>query len=134
MSLDETQLLARFREGFDTKSNQVLTLNKLPAVKADESKVWCRFSVSPGDKLREQTGVDPFYTQLGGVFLQVFIPKTLGIKAGDEMIGKFENLFLDWVSPDELLRTGRLTRSTSEKDSYYQVTLRFAYVSMRKRG
>ena len=37
MTLDETQLTARFREAFDLKSNQVLTLNK-GTTKADETK------------------------------------------------------------------------------------------------
>jgi len=133
MNADEQQLLARFREQFDTASNQVLTLNK-PSTTVDQSKPWCRYSVSFGDRFRAELGDDPHYTQLGGVYLQVFVPKKLGISAGDALVEKFVNLFCDWRSPDGALLIGRLTQNRSETDDYYQVTLRYSFESLRKRA
>lgn len=132
MSLDINQLTARFREGFDTSSNQVLTLNK-PAVTVDRSRPWCRFSVSPGERRRVENGVTPNYLQLGGVFLRVFVPKALGVSAGDDLLDKWDRLMTDWRSADGALQIGRMTRTTEEKPDHYEITVRFAYQSLRKR-
>lgn len=133
MNLDEAQLLARFREAFDTKSNQVLTLNK-PTTVVDEKKPWCRFSVSLGERDNATIGDDPIRLQLGGVYLQVFVPKALGINGGDELIERFDNLFCDWRSEDGAIQIGRMTPNTIEQPTYYQRTIRFAFTSLRKRG
>lgn len=133
MNLDETQLLARFRQGFDLSSSQVLTLNK-PVTKVDESKPWVRFSVSLGERDNATIGDDPIRLQLGGVYLQVFIPKALGLKGGDELVEKFDNLFCDWRSADGAIQIGRMSPSMIEQPTYYQRTIRFAFESLRKRS
>lgn len=133
MTLDETQLTARFREGFDTKSNQVLTLNK-PTTKVDESKPWVRFSVSLGDRDNSTMGDDPIRLQLGGVYLQVFVPKALGANGGDTLIDKFDELFADWRSADGALQIGRMSRNMTEDKNLYQHTIRFGFSSLRKRN
>ena len=134
MTIDETQLLARFKERFDTKSNQVLTLNK-PSTVVDKSKPWVRFSVSLGDRFRQELGLDPAFLQLGGVYLQVFVPKALGVNGGDDLIQQFDDLFCEWTSPDGHLQIGRITRSMTDndKEGLYQHTIRFAFQSLRTR-
>lgn len=132
MTLDETQLTARFRQGFDLSSNQVLTLNK-GTTKADETKPWVRFSTTLGARAREENGAAPMYLQLGGVYLQVFVPKALGANGGDDLIAKFDNLFTDWVSEDGAITIGRMDRQRSEEDGIYQHTIRFAFYSRRPR-
>lgn len=131
MNIDETQLNARFREGFDTKSNQVLTLNK-PTTKVDESKPWVRFSVSLGERGRQTLGDNPDFLQLGGVYLQVFVPKSLGANGGDELIERFDNLFCEWRSADGALQVGRQSRSMTDQKDMYQHTIRYSFQSLRK--
>ena len=133
MSADEFQLLANFREGFDLRSNQVLTLDK-PSTNVDESKPWCRFSIQPGDKVRTENGGNPTYLQLGGIFLQVFVPKKMGASAGNDLIEQFENLFTDWTSSDGALVVKRMTRRLEERPDMYVHVIRFAYESLRKRA
>lgn len=135
MNLDETQLTARFREGFDTKSNQVLTLNK-PTTVVDEKKPWVRFSVSLGDRARAEIGSNPEFLQLGGVYLQVFVPKTLGVNGGDELIERFDNLFCEWRSADGAIQIGSQTRLMTDdpKKDHYEHRIRFSFESLRKRG
>ena len=77
MSLDETALTDRFLSVFDAASSQVLTLNK-PTTAVNKSKPWVRFSVSLGARARQTTGPNPTHLQLGGIYLQVFVPKSLG--------------------------------------------------------
>lgn len=135
MNLDETQLTARFKTAFDTKSNQVLTLNK-PAPIVDKTKPWCRFSVSLGERDRATIGDNPERLQLGGVYLQVFVPKALGANGGDELIERFDNLFGDWRSDDGAIQIGRMSRNMTdnEKEGIYQHTIRFAFESLRKKA
>jgi hypothetical protein len=132
MTPDETQLTARFREGFNTKSNQVLTLNK-PSTATDTKKPWVRFSTSLGARARLENGEAPTYLQLGGVLLQVFVPKALGANGGDDLIAKFDDLFCDWTSSDGALQIGRMERSRSEEADNYQINIRFAFQSTRQR-
>lgn len=135
MSLDKSQLTARFKTRFDTFSNNVLTMNK-PATVVDKSKPWCRFSVSLGDRDRETLGEEPEFLQLGGVYLQVFVPKALGADGGDALIQTFDDLFCDWQSDDGAITMGRMTRNVVEdtKEGIYQHTVRFAFRSIRKRS
>jgi len=132
MNLDEQALFARFKEQFDTSSNQVLTLNK-PVTVVDKTKPWCRYSVSLGDRWRAELGANPTYAQTGKLYLQVFVPKALGINAGDALVEKFDNLFCDWRSPDGALQIRTMTPNRSETDTYYQVNIRFSFISLRKR-
>lgn len=130
MSLDTAAIKARFMSAFDVSSNQVLTLDK-PLVAPDKNKVWVRFSVQPQSKGRTESGVNPRYLQLGSVYLQVFIPKTLGISAAEAMLSKFEDLFCDWTSPDGAVLMGRMTRDQSEETNNYMVTIGFRWTSTR---
>lgn len=132
MNLDESQLTARFKERFDTKSNQVLTLNK-PSTTVDKNKVWVRFSVSLGSRARVENGANPTMLQLGGVYLQVFVPKSLGANGGDADIQAFDDLFCEWTSPDGALQIGTMDRSRSEEADHYQHTIRFAFAAKRPR-
>jgi hypothetical protein len=132
MNLDEAQLTARFREGFDLTSNQVLTVNK-PTTSVDKSIPWVRFSVSLGSRKREENGAAPSYLQLGGVYLQVFVPKNLGANAADALIEQFDNLICDWVSADGALSVGVMDPKRSEEPDLYQHTIRFAFQSLRPR-
>lgn len=130
MSPDEVALTARFREGFDTSSKQVLTLNK-PSTSVDRSKPWCRYTVSPYERRRVENGVAPRYLELGSVFLQVFTPKAVGLSSGDELVSRFQNLMTDWRSGDGAVQVGRMTRTLSEEADHYQVTIRYSYQSLR---
>lgn len=132
MNPDEQALEARFREAFDFKSNQVLTLNK-PSTTPDKNKPWVRFSVSLGNRGRLTNGENPTQLQLGGVYLQVFVPKSLGSNGGDALIEKFDKLFTDWRSADGALQIGNMGRSYSENPDSYQHTIRFAFSSQRPR-
>lgn len=133
MSLDETQLTARFKERFDTYSNQVLTLNK-PATVVDKNKPWVRFTVDLGDRDNATLGMTPERLQLGGIYLQVFVPKSLGSNGADNLIQTFDDLFCDWRSDDGAIQMGRMSRNLSEDKDHYQHTIRFAFQSLRKKG
>lgn len=133
MNLDEAALEARFLSAFDIKSNQVLTLNKSSTV-VDKAKPWVRFSVSLEGTARMTNGDNPEYLSTGGAYLQVFIPKKLGIKAGDELVARFDDLFTDWRSDDGALQVGRMTRSTVENKDEYQHTIRYSFQSLRYRA
>lgn len=132
MSLDEKALEERFLSAFDVKSNQVLTLNK-PSTKVDKSKPWVRFSVSMGARQRQTTGPNPTHLQLGGVYLQVFVPKSLGVSGGDSLIQKFDDLFCDWQSEDGAIEIKGMSRDRSEEPDLWQHTIRFAFQSKRVR-
>lgn len=133
MNLDEAALEARFLSAFDIKSSQVLTLNK-PSTVVDKSKPWVRFSVSLESNERVSNGDNPEYLSTGGAYLQVFIPKKLGLKAGDELVARYDNLFTDWRSDDGALQVVRMTRSTVENKDEYQHTIRYSFQSLRYRA
>lgn len=132
MSLDETVLTDRFLSVFDAASSQVLTLNK-PTTTVDKNKPWVRFSVSHGARARQTTGPNPTHLQLGGIYLQVFVPKSLGASGGDDLIAKFDDLFCDWQSDDGAIEIGRMERSRSEEKDLWQHTIRFSFQSKRVR-
>lgn len=130
MNLDEQALEARFREAFDIASPQVLTLDK-PTTRVNKKLPWVRFSVSLGERARATTGLAATHVQLGGIYLQVFVPKDLGASGGDDLIEKFDDLFRDWQSEDGAIEVGRFNRTRTEEPDLWSYTLRFAFQSKR---
>lgn len=133
MTLDEQAIEARFRTAFDIASRQVLTLDK-PSTSVDRDKPWVRFSVSLGERGRLTNGANAEHLQLGGIYLQVFVPKTLGAGGGDSLIRKFDDLFTDWQSDDGAIEIRNMSRTRAEEDKLWVHTVRFAFQSKRTKS
>lgn len=110
LDLDLAALNDRLFSAFDPDDADlpVLVANQ-PAQAVDETRPWCRWTISPGASQAVTTGPTALYHQLGTATLKVFIPKGHGISPGYDVRAKFDQLFRAWKSPDTRLRVYKIT-------------------------
>lgn len=132
MTQDEAALLARFKEQFDLADKQVQTAGKV-GMEPDPTKVWVGYTVRRGPIKRITRGINPEYLQSGTMILRVMVPRELGARAGDEQRNKFENLFIDWQSPDSRLIVKSMDHTSSETDTYFVLLTTCIWHSRRNR-
>lgn len=95
------------------------------SVQPDERKVWCRFSILPGDRVLADTGGR--YEQDGFVVLQIMVPVTAGTLPGYAISEQFDAAFRNWRSPDMAIKFGKaVLQPMPNSPGYYQLN-HYAY-------
>ena len=135
LSLDLAAIRNRFLDQWDRDA--VLTVfenagDQFGPADPDEKEPFVRFSINPGSQAFAMgTGI---YSQIGRVWLQVFIPANDGIAAGYALADQFTAIFRDWRSDDGCVRTSdaMVTQIPGGEDGYYQINISVKWESLRR--
>ena len=128
--LDLNAIRERFIDQWD---DEVLTLfENGDSVDPNEAEPYVRFSINPGN--RALIGGGQFYSQLGRVWLQIFIPPGEGQIMGMEIADRFCTMFRNWKSDDGCVRTygeGDVVSIPSGENQTYQINVSVAWEAKR---
>ena len=113
--------------------SQVVMENQ-PSTNVDESKLWARFQIRPGEKRPMTLGKRKIMTQIGQVILQVFGPKGSGSETVYTLAGDFADVFRDWVnkSPTGSVRAYYSSTQAYPSPEFLQVNASVSYESNRR--
>lgn len=100
----------------------------------DESEPYVRFSVNPGNRAPYLSGDDPVFSQLGRIWLQIFMPKNRGTVEAYDLADQFIAIFNGWKSADGAIRIYQsdTMQQPSGENGTYQVNVSIAYESLRR--
>lgn len=100
----------------------------------DESEPYVRFSVNPGNRAPYLGGSDPMDSQLGRIWLQIFMPKNRGTVEAYDLADRFIAIFKGWRSDDDAIRIYQsdTMQQPSGENGTYQVNVSIAYESLRR--
>lgn len=133
-ALDSQTLQNRFTSVFPTLRPTVPVIyDNAPA--SDPSGMFVRFSVRPGDVIRQSfvTGSSR-WLQLGRVFVQIVVPKGEGTGTGLAIAGEIATMFRLWRDSSGNLRTinPSVTMIPAGSDeTHYVITVSIPYESTR---
>lgn len=111
-----------------------IVMDNQPSTDVDESRLWVRFQIRPGEKRPSTLGKRKIMTQIGQVILQVFGPKGSGSESVYALAGNFADTFRDWVNKSA---TGSVRAYYSTTQAYpslefLQVNASVSYESNRR--
>lgn len=131
LALDTAALRARFLDEWDDEAITTVFANG-EDVDVDETQPFVRFSISPGSKAHIM-GAD-IYSQLGRVWLQIFMPAHSGTATAYEIADRFTAIFRRWRSDDGFLRCGDedITTIPSGENGVFQVNVSIRFESIRR--
>lgn len=131
LNLDTAALRERFVEEWDADRTVTTYANGDP-VDPDEAEPFVRFAISPGNRALTYGG--EIYSQLGRVWLQIFVPKGEGDALAYELADDFTSIFRGWRSDDGCLRMGDVDVMSipSGENGNYQVNVSIQWESMRR--
>lgn len=132
MSLD----FEAIRERFVTEWNDAVPtyFANEEAEDPDESQPYVRFSINPGNEARYLGGEPPTYSQLGRIWLQIFMPKNYGTVDGYDLADTFKAIFRKWKSDDGCVRTSVADTQSFPvgENGMFMITVSIAYESLRR--
>lgn len=130
LQLDIDALNARFASGMDADALQVLVENQ-PKQDIDETRIYCRWVIEPGDSQCVQTGLQKSYIQLGVATLQIIVPQGTYMDDGYAVRTHFTDLFRGWRSADKALTVYQIKNETPRRDGYAEINCRIMWESLR---
>lgn len=113
--------------------SQVVMENQ-PSTDVDESRLWVRFQIRPGEKRPSTLGKRKIMTQIGQIILQVFGPKGSGSQSVYGLAGSFADAFRDWIdkSANGSVRAYHSNTQAYPSPDFLQVNASVYYESNRR--
>lgn len=129
-ALDFEALRARFATEWDDPVPTYFANEE--AGDPDESEPYVRFSVIPGNAAPYM--ISGVTSQLGRVWLQIFMPKNRGTVEAYDLADRFVGIFKGWRSDDGCLRIYESDTSPqpSGENGMYQVNVSIRYEALRR--
>ena len=99
----------------------------------DESLPYVTFSIIPGDNERLSLGANALHSQLGRVWLQIFVPVGEGASLAMAVADTFKAIFENWTTTDGAIRFSAATTVPVTGDAvWHQVNVSVPYESIHR--
>lgn len=133
LALDFAALRERFLEEWDDPVHTIFANEE--AEDPDETVPYVRFSINPGNRAAILGGDQRIVSQLGRVWLQIFLPKNFGTVDAYDLADRFIAIFQKWRSDDGCVRTNGEADTQQQpagENGTYQVNVSIPWESLRR--
>lgn len=130
LALDLDAIRERFVDQWDDQAVTTVFANG-DLVDPDETEPFVRFSINPGSRAIV-TGENG-YSQIGRVWLQIFVPPSEGTMMGYDLADQFTAIYRNWISPDQCVQTWKEHIDTIPNGSkgMFQINVSIEWESIR---
>lgn len=130
LHIDLDAIRNRFVDEWDFEAVQTAMANG-DALNFEEGEPGVRFSINPG--VRRLIGGERLYSQLGRIWLQIFVPKGAGAMMGFDLADRFTAIFRQWASDDGCVRImgEHIDQIPNGENGYYQINVSIEWQSVR---